>query len=252
MNNGNYILVADSHLQKGEEESFFDMLEKIRLYQPAGVIFLGDIFELWIALNGYESDIHERFLQWCREAKKHFEVGFIVGNHEFYLGRHADAFSWINEKEYTLESLGIRVLHGDQLNREDKGYRFLRKLLRNPLTRFLLKITAGSIGPKIADHVRVSLKPTNRRHKRHLPMLYLKEYSEKAAKKRIRKIFAGHFHRHENLDFYDGIPVEILPDWGTAGEIIVLKSDLQSECGPWQELLKQENDHQSNRQQGEN
>ena len=83
MNNGNYILIADSHLQKGEEEPFFDMLEKIRRYQPAGVIFLGDIFELWIALNGYESDIHERFLQWCREAKKHFErVAYLLETHK--------------------------------------------------------------------------------------------------------------------------------------------------------------------------
>ena len=112
MNNENYILVADSHLRPGGEDAFFAMLDRIRQYHPAGVIFLGDIFELWIALDGYESDIHFRFLQWCREAKAQFEVGFIVGNHEFYLSHsHSDAFSWIDEKEYTLKNPCVRVLH---------------------------------------------------------------------------------------------------------------------------------------------
>lgn len=239
MNSGNYILVADSHLQEGGENAFFEMLDRIRRYHPAGVIFLGDIFELWIALDGYESDIHSRFLQWCREAKELFEVGFIVGNHEFFLPySHADAFTWITENEYTLTPPGIRVMHGDLLNLGDKGYRFLRKFIRNPLSRFLLKITGHSIGPKVSDHIRLSLKSTNQRHKRHLPMFYLEKYSQNAAKEKIKKIFAGHFHRHEKLDFPDGIPVEILPAWETAGEIAILKPDLQSECGPWQELLK--------------
>lgn len=243
MNSENYILIADSHLEKSGEAAFFEMLERIRLYHPAGVIFLGDIFELWVALDGYESDIHFRFLQWCKEAKKQFEVGFIVGNHEFFLPyNHADAFTWIDEEEYSLDSAGIRVLHGDQLDRGDIGYRILRKLFRNPLTRFLLKITGHSIGPKAADHVRLSLKSANQRqrqqHKLRLPMHYLKKYSENAAKLKLKKIFAGHFHQHEKLDFPDGVPVEILPAWEAAGEIALLKPDLQSECAPWQKLLK--------------
>ena len=42
----------------------------------------------------------------------------------------------------------------------------------------------------------------------------------------------------DKLDFSGGIPCEILPSWGNAGEIILLQPDLKSECGPWQELLK--------------
>lgn len=239
MNNENYILIADSHLRPGGEDAFFDMLDRIRQYRPAGVIFLGDIFELWVALNGYESDIHFRFLQWCREAKEQFEVGFIVGNHEFYLTRsHSDAFSWLEEKEHTLKDSGVRVLHGDLIDRSDWGYRLLRAFLRNPVTWFLLKITGRTIGPKVADHVRVSLKPTNQLHKRFLPMPYLKEYSENTAKQKLKKIFAGHFHQHKELDFPEGIPLEILPAWEAAGEIILLGPGLKSVCGPWQDILK--------------
>lgn len=239
MNHDNYILIADSHLRQGEEGPFFEMLDRIRQYHPAGVLFLGDIFELWIALDGYESDIHFRFLQWCREAKKQFEVGFIVGNHEFYIiRRYADAFTWITEQQHILEKPSVLLLHGDLLNLADKGYFVLRRFLRHPVTRFLLKITGYSIGPKVANYVLMSLKPKNLQFKRSLPMPYLEQFSKQSAGGKFKKIFAGHFHHHHDLDFSGGVPCEILPAWGTAGEIVLLQPDLKSECGPWQELLK--------------
>lgn len=244
-NSETYILIADSHLSEGMKPDFFAMLDRIREYQPKGVVFLGDIFELWIALDGYESDLHRRFLDWCREAKQHFEVGFILGNHEFYVCEtHADAFTWISRTGHNTGE-GFRFIHGDLINRADHSYRLLRCLLRNAFTRFLLKITAKKIGPKVADHVRVSLKPTNKQHKRLLPMKYLKKMSQKSARKKLNLVFSGHFHRYAELDFYDGIKITILPAWFTAEEIILVTPDLHYVCGPWQELLSDESNKSS-------
>ena len=239
-NNETYILIADSHLCEGMEHDFFAMLDRVREYQPKGVVFLGDIFELWIALDGYESDLHRRFLEWCREAKQHFEVGFILGNHEFYVcERYADAFTWISESGHTAAE-GFRFIHGDLINRADHGYLLLRSLLRNAFTRFLLKITAKKIGPKVADHVRVSLKPTNQRHKRLLPMPYLEKNSRKAAGEQLRLVFAGHFHQYADLGFDGGVKTVILPAWFTAEEIALLSTDGHYECGAWRKLLSAE------------
>jgi len=239
-NTETYILIADSHLREDQESVFFAMLDRIRDYQPKGVIFLGDIFELWIALDGYESGLHRRFLDWCREAKQHFEVGFILGNHEFYVcERYTDAFSWISQTGHT-STEGFRFIHGDLINRADHGYLLLRSLLRNAFTRFLLKITAKKIGPKVADHVRVSLKPTNQRHKRLLPMPYLEQNSRKAAGEQLKLIFAGHFHQYAELDFGGGSKTVILPAWFAAEEIVLLGTDGHYECGPWRKLLSAE------------
>ena len=239
-NNETYILIADSHLREGSEQNFFAMLDRIREYPPKGVVFLGDIFELWIALDGYESDLHRRFLEWCREAKQHFEVGFIIGNHEFYVcERYADAFTWISLTGHTTAE-GFRFIHGDLINRADHAYLLLRILLRNALTRFLLKITAKKIGPKVADYVLVSLKPINRRHKRQLPMPYLEKNSRKAAGDKQSLVFAGHFHQYADLDFDGGIKTVILPAWFTAEEIALLGTDGHYECAPWRKLLSAE------------
>jgi len=239
MNGNNYILVADSHLREGAAEEFFDMLAAVRQYEPAGVIFLGDIFELWVALDGYESSIHARFLDWCREAKTHFEVGFILGNHEFYVTEpHGEAFSWITEESHVTS--GVRCLHGDLINRADKQYLLLRKILRSRVIRFLLKITGRTIGPLVSDWVRRSLKNANRRFKRQLPMAELENYARAAVPDRVRRIFAGHFHQHAVLDFPDAVPLEILPSWETSGEIVCLTAEGESVCAPWRGLLKTE------------
>ncbi len=237
MNGRDYIFIADSHLRESDTGDFFAMLDRIRANAPAGVVFLGDIFELWIALDGYETDMHRLFLDWCQEAKQQFEVGFILGNHEFYvIRRHADAFSWITETEHTLPN-GIRCVHGDLINRADHRYLMLRTFLRSGFTRSFLQLTSGSIGPIISNYVLHRLKTTNQCHKRQLPMPQLEQYARSVKTETVRKVFAGHFHQHEQLNGPDGIPLEILPAWDTAGEIIRLTPDLRSECGPWRQVL---------------
>ena len=151
--------------------------------------------------------------------------------------RHADAFSWISETEHTLDG-GIRCIHGDLINRDDHSYLLLRKFLRCGFTRCFLQITAGNIGTLISNYVLRTLKKTNQRHKRQLPMEMLKQYSRTAKQENIQQVFAGHFHQHELLDDPAGARLEILPAWDIAGEIIRLSPDRPAECAPWRQLLE--------------
>ena len=100
--NGKIIFIADAHLVDAADSSdgFFEFLKKIgeSEYQ---IVFLGDIFELWIAFDAYEEPIHRRFLEWCRTEKERRMVGFLEGNHEFYVAwRHGDAFTWAAESTH--------------------------------------------------------------------------------------------------------------------------------------------------------
>ncbi|OQA88446.1 MAG: UDP-2,3-diacylglucosamine hydrolase [Lentisphaerae bacterium ADurb.Bin242] len=239
MKNNVYVLVADCHIcsHSEDEGDFFEMLDRIAEFSPAGVIFLGDIFELWIALDGYESSEHSRFVGWCSAHKAEMEIGFIEGNHEFYVSdTHREAFSWIDDVSHTFGN-GIHFIHGDLVNRADRKYLLLRKLVRNPFTRFLLRLTASGIGPAIAEKVRVSLKPTNLQHKRLLPVAHLENYGQTAGREKIHTIFSGHFHVRKNIELPDGVSAEILPAWGNCGEIVLLRPDSSPVCGPWRELL---------------
>ena len=56
-------IISDSHIDADSAPRFFAMLDRLES-RPEAVIFLGDIFELWIALPGYEEAHHQRFLDW--------------------------------------------------------------------------------------------------------------------------------------------------------------------------------------------
>ena len=64
------IIITDAHVSKikGNDASFLKMLEALEK-NSQDLIFLGDIFDLWIALPRYEDDIHREFISWCREQK---------------------------------------------------------------------------------------------------------------------------------------------------------------------------------------
>ena len=80
------VIITDAHVSAGTRaaEAFFRMLAKLSA-GPHGVIFLGDIFDLWIALPRYETGLQHEFLKWCRREKARRTVGYVEGNHEFFV-----------------------------------------------------------------------------------------------------------------------------------------------------------------------
>ena len=59
----NFIIVADSHIDNNNASAFFAMLAEVAK-SDYDIIFLGDIFELWLGLNRYEEEMHKDFLSW--------------------------------------------------------------------------------------------------------------------------------------------------------------------------------------------
>ena len=65
------IIITDAHISKarGNHAIFFKMLESLEKNNQ-DLIFLGDIFDLWVALPRYEEEIHRDFIAWCRRPEK--------------------------------------------------------------------------------------------------------------------------------------------------------------------------------------
>lgn len=232
-----YLLIADSHLSGGKpEEEFFAMLDGIAELPPAvGVVFLGDIFELWFALARYEDESHVRFLAWCAHQKEIREVLFTEGNHEFYLAENrAAAFSEVARRE--IRRGGIVFNHGDRMNRRDVLYTLLRVGVRNAMTRFLLYLTGPAFGPKLTQGVRLSLKGTNSIHKKKFPRRDMKRYLSDAKSRAVHDIFVGHFHDRRDFE-RDGVRLHALPAFLNSYEIgrCLLSGELA--VGPWREIL---------------
>ena len=79
-----YIVIADAHVDESSAEAFFNLLGRIEA-SGVRVIFLGDVFELWIAIPRYEQTMHRRFLDWSRRQRE--KPILIEGNHEFFVNQ---------------------------------------------------------------------------------------------------------------------------------------------------------------------
>jgi len=212
-----WLMIADSHLTCREpEEEFFRMLGRVsQLPGDIGIIFLGDIFDLWIALRGYENDDTRRFLDWCRKEKEKRQVVFLEGNHEFYVAKtYPDAFSFSSEGMFQ-DGL-LQWVHGDRINKRDYAYAVLRFILRNSLTRWFLWLVGTSFGPSFAHYVRERLRTTNQAHKHYFPEPHALNYLASCPPDSI--LFAGHFH--DRLTKTSGGRVlEVLPAYASGTEI---------------------------------
>ena len=215
------IIITDAHVSKanGNHATFFEMLEYFKGIQQ-DIVFLGDIFDLWMALPGYENHIHHQFVAWCREQKRQRTIGFLEGNHEFYLAAvKSEAFSWCSADAWYRDDTGSLFVHGDQVNRRDRSYLVFRQLIRNRLTRRILCHLPG--GPRLAETVRRRLKQTNHQFKIHFPRVEIEAFADARFAEGADPIFMGHFHREYIYRNPDSKALYILPDWYSTQKVTV-------------------------------
>ena len=211
------ILIADAHVSKarGNAPAFFKLLDALAR-RDDDLVFLGDIFDLWVALPRYENDLHRHFLAWCRHQKQRRTIGFLEGNREFFLTTsHADAFNWCVTGAWHLDPNAHLYCHGDQINRLDFRYLSFRRLSKNRLSRLLLQ--ALPLGPALAEHLKRRLKHTNPGFRRRLPIDQIEAFAEARFREGARTIFAGHFHRPYTYRSPGGGQLHALPAWMTTG-----------------------------------
>ena len=207
------IIITDAHVSSAKKNyiTFFQMLEAIR-GNDQDVIFLGDIFDLWIALPRYEEDIHRDFIDWCRDQKQYRTIGYMEGNHEYYLAdERGDAFTWCSVDPWWQDAAGTLFVHGDQVNRRDRKYLSFRKLAKNKITKFITRCLP--FGPKIADFIKQGLKKTNVEFRIDLPRGEIELFAKRRFAEGIDTIFVGHFHQEYLFRDRESKELHILPDW---------------------------------------
>jgi UDP-2,3-diacylglucosamine hydrolase len=231
------ILITDSHVQNpaGDGAEFLRMLEHLGGGRQ-DIVFLGDIFDLWIALPGYETPLQGQFLAWCRAQRRQRTVGFMEGNHEFFVCQaHRAAFSWCSADATFHDGQGRFFSHGDRINRQDLNYRRFRRLVKNPLTRTLLP--AIPLGPSLAEWCKQRLRRANVNFRKHLPASDIAAFAAASARSGARHLFIGHFHRPLRQPMADGPVLHLLPAWHASGQVTLFDEQTGiATCTHWREV----------------
>lgn len=230
------ILIADCHASRrhGNEAEFCALLERVG-QTTHGVVFLGDILDFWIALPRHEQDLHRHFLEWCRSESRRRTVGFVEGNHEFFLAHsHGGSFSFCTTDEY-VDGEGRLYVHGDTVNRSDRAYLRFRRLVKSPAMRWLEEHTPGARA--IARAIKRRFEVRGRAWPKHFPQEHVDAFAQHWFDGGVQAVYMGHFHDSHVFGRPDGRVVQVIPAWYSTGLVGVLDGTSRvAALQPWRDL----------------
>jgi len=197
--------LSDAHLgaedqdkEKLKEDKLFSLFERIK--RDGEFLYLvGDLFEFWFEYKNAIPKDHLRILTKLKELVDYgIKINYVVGNHDFWLGDFLPKHLGIPIfKEYiavTHHGKRIFISHGDGLAKGDRGYRLLKRILRNKVNIFLYRQIPPDISYPLAKFV--SRRSRNWVQKRDTH--YLSEY-ENFAKEKIEQGFDAVILAHTHV-----------------------------------------------------
>lgn len=139
------MLISDLHLEQERPDitrAFLDLLGG-RAREAQALYILGDFFEVWVgddAMSPYQLSI----CQALRELSDSGTQIFLMhGNRDFMLGKAfcKAAGATLLKDPSVVDFYGepVLLMHGDSLCTRDEAYMRMRRVLRNPLTLWILR-----------------------------------------------------------------------------------------------------------------
>lgn len=149
-------------LSAPREQRFVKWLDEIK--HDADVLFLvGDLFDFWFEYKTVVPRGFVRVLGKLAELKEHgIEIHFFVGNHDLWMDDYFEKELGIpvyhRPQEFTFNGKSFLIGHGDGLGPGDKGYKRMKKVFTNPVSKWLFRWLHPDVGVKLAQYLSVKNK----------------------------------------------------------------------------------------------
>jgi len=220
------LLISDLHLEEERPDitrAFLHFLAT-RARQAEALYILGDFFEVWIgddAMTPFQQSIADALRALSERGTR---IYLMHGNRDFMLGKgfcRAAGCTLLGDPS-VVELGGERVLlmHGDSLCTRDEGYMRLRRLLRNPLSLFILRNLPLSTRRKLARKLRNKSRTQTRMKASDIIDVTPELIPRVLAEHGVRTLIHGHTHRPATHELeVDGRPARriVLGDWDQQG-----------------------------------
>jgi UDP-2,3-diacylglucosamine hydrolase len=151
-----------SELSFPREQKFVAWLNEVKGDAEA-IFLLGDLFDFWFE---YKTVVPKGFVRVLGKLAEIRDSGipiyFFVGNHDLWM---ADYFEtelnipvYHDNKEFTFADKTFLIGHGDGKGPGDKGYKRMKKVFTNPLSKWLYRWLHPDLGMKLAQYLSVKNK----------------------------------------------------------------------------------------------
>ena len=195
------LLISDLHLEEQRPDitrAFLHFLQT-RARQAEALYILGDFFEVWVGDDGMSPFQHDiaRALRELSDAGT--RIFLMHGNRDFLIGRafcRESGCSLLKDPSIVhFNGEPVLLMHGDSLCTLDVGYMKLRRLLRNPLSLFILRNLPLTTRRKLARKLRSESRAQTRMKAREIIDVTPDEVPRIMAEHGVRTLIHGHTHR---------------------------------------------------------
>ena len=216
------LLISDLHLEEQRPDitrAFLRFLET-RASAAEALYILGDFFEVWVGDDGMTPYQHQIAAALRTLSDSGTRIYLMHGNRDFMIGkafcREAGCTLLTDPHIAMLRGKRVLLMHGDSLCTRDEGYIRMRRLLRNPLSLFVLHSLSLARRQKIASKLRSTSKQETRMKASDIVDVTPDEVIRVMHKHKVRTLIHGHTHRPATHSLQlDGQPAQriVLGDW---------------------------------------
>lgn len=192
------------------EKIFIKWLDTIKTDAEA-IFLLGDLFDFWFE---YKKVVPKGFIRVLGKLAEIKDSGvpiyFFVGNHDLwmdgYFEKELNIPVYHKPREYTINNKTFLIGHGDGLGPGDKGYKRMKKVFVNPISKWLYRWLHPDIGMRLG----VYLSTKNKMISGDEDAKFLGEENEWLAQYCKRKLESKHYdyflfgHRHLPMEIEVG------------------------------------------------
>lgn len=199
--------ISDAHLglsspefERAKEDRLLEFLAHVGENGQA-LFILGDLFDAWLEYRLVIPKGFHRLLTALEDlTRAGIAVHYLAGNHDYWM---RDYFrSSLGVKTYpepfsvTIEGTKFFLHHGDGLATRDRGYKILKKILRNPVAVWVYSWVHPDIGLRLA---RASSRQSrdHTAHKNYGESDGMKSFANERFAEGYQIVIMG--HRHEPI-----------------------------------------------------
>lgn len=228
------LLISDLHLDPsapGIARQFIAFLRG-EAREARALYILGDLFEAWLGDDDPDPAVREivRELRSLRDAG--VPTYFMHGNRDFLISQRfaAETGCTLLDDGTVVDLHGERVLllHGDVLCTADTSYQRLRRILRNPLTLFVLRHLPLETRRKLGRKLRAGSQMHVGSTAAEIMDVTPDEVVRALQRAGVRTMVHGHTHRPAvHALQVDGNAARriVLGDWYTQGSVLEWRDD---------------------------
>jgi len=160
----NIYFLSDFHLGAPDAKNSLEREKRIcrfldSIKNSASEIFIvGDIFDFWFEYSTVVPKGYVRLLGKLAELTDlGIKVHFFVGNHDMwmknYFQQELNIPVYFEPKEFDFNDKKFYIGHGDGLGPGDKGYKFIKKIFRNPVCKWMFGVLPPYMGIGLANYL---------------------------------------------------------------------------------------------------